>query len=184
MHHLPAATLDRSDAVGAGFGDAVDGHRRLRDDHPGRAGGRSGRPGATPGSTPATWPRRPPGPAGSNCRSRPAIRGQGVRTDPARAVAAARAYLAASDVTGTVQLRGGTTVVVHTTATYHTTFLGIIGIDRLHGDRHRRVPHGPRRRRGRTMTTLRRRRLTGLARRTAADRHPGRPAGHPARPRR
>src|SRR5215207_4427922 len=57
-----------------------------------------------------------------------AIRGQGVRTDPARAAAAAAAYLAASDVTGTVQLRGGTTVIVHTTATYHTKFLGIIGI--------------------------------------------------------
>ena len=60
-----------------------------------------------------------------------AIRGHGVRTDPTRAAAAARAYLAASDVTGTVQLRGGTTVSVHTTATYHTKFLGIIGIERM-----------------------------------------------------
>ena len=60
-----------------------------------------------------------------------AIRGQGVRTDPARAAAAARAYLAASDVTGTVQLRSGTTVIVQTTATYHTKFLGIIGIERM-----------------------------------------------------
>ena len=54
-----------------------------------------------------------------------------MRTDPAQAVAAARAYLAASDVTGTVQLRGGTAVVVHTAATYHTKFLGIIGIDQV-----------------------------------------------------
>ena len=60
-----------------------------------------------------------------------AIRGDKVQTDPARAVAAARAYLAASDVTGTVQLRGGTTVVVTTTAHYDTIFLGIIGIDRI-----------------------------------------------------
>ena len=60
-----------------------------------------------------------------------AIRGQGVRTDPTRAAAAARAYLAASDVTGTVQLRGGTTVIVHTRATYNTKFLSIIGIERM-----------------------------------------------------
>ena len=54
-----------------------------------------------------------------------------MRADPTRAAAAARAYLAASDVTGTVQLRGGTTVIVHTTATYYTKFLGIIGIERM-----------------------------------------------------
>jgi hypothetical protein len=30
-----------------------------------------------------------------------------------------------------VQLRGSTAVIVHTSATYHTKFLGIIGIDRL-----------------------------------------------------
>lgn len=60
-----------------------------------------------------------------------AVRGDGVQTDPGRAVAAARAYLAASDVSGTVTLRGGATVVVTTTATYDTKFLGIIGISRL-----------------------------------------------------
>jgi hypothetical protein len=60
-----------------------------------------------------------------------AIRGQGVGTDPALAAVAARAYLAASDVVGTVQLRGSTSVIVHASATYHTKFLGIIGIDRL-----------------------------------------------------
>ena len=47
-------------------------------------------------------------------------------------VAAARSYLAASDVTGTVSLRGGTTVVVTTTGTYNTKLLGIIGISTLH----------------------------------------------------
>ena len=68
---------------------------------------------------------------GQQLQASRAIRGQGVRADPAQAVAAARTYLAASDVTGTVQLRGGTAVAVHTAATYHTKFLGIIGIDRL-----------------------------------------------------
>jgi hypothetical protein len=68
---------------------------------------------------------------GQQLQASRAIRGQGVRTDPAQAVAAARAYLAASDVTGTVQLRGGTAVVVHTAASYHTKFLGIIGIDQV-----------------------------------------------------
>src|SRR5918994_4681603 len=51
---------------------------------------------------------------GQQLQASRAIRGQGVRTDPARAAAAARAYLAAADVTGTVQLRGGTVVAVHT----------------------------------------------------------------------
>jgi Flp pilus assembly protein TadG len=60
-----------------------------------------------------------------------AVRGHAAQADPARAAAAARAYLAASDVTGSVTVRGGDTVVVHTTATYETKFLGIIGIDSL-----------------------------------------------------
>jgi hypothetical protein len=30
-----------------------------------------------------------------------------------------------------VQLRGGSAVVVHTSATYHTKFLGIIGINQM-----------------------------------------------------
>jgi hypothetical protein len=68
---------------------------------------------------------------GQQLQASRAIRGQGVRTDPALAAAAARAYLAASDVPGTVQLRGSTAVIIHTSATYHTKFLGIIGIDRL-----------------------------------------------------
>ena len=68
---------------------------------------------------------------GQQLQASRAIRGQGVHTDPARAAAAARAYLAASDVVGTVQLHGSTAVIVHTSATYHTKFLGIIGIDRL-----------------------------------------------------
>ena len=51
---------------------------------------------------------------------------------PALAAAAARSYLAASDVFGTVQVRGSTAVIVQTSATYHTKFLGVIGIDQLH----------------------------------------------------
>ena len=60
-----------------------------------------------------------------------AVHGNGVRTDPSQAVAAARAFLAASDVTGSVTLRGGATVVVTTRATYETKFLGIVGISSL-----------------------------------------------------
>src|SRR5215213_1776953 len=66
---------------------------------------------------------------GQQLQASRAIRGEGVRIDNTRAAAAARAYLAASDVTGTVQLRDSTAVVVHTAATYHTKFLGVIGID-------------------------------------------------------
>src|SRR5512133_4191122 len=60
---------------------------------------------------------------GQQLQASRAIRGQGVRTDPALAATAARSYLAASDVVGTVQLRGSTAVIVHTSATYHTKFL-------------------------------------------------------------
>lgn len=60
-----------------------------------------------------------------------AVRGEPVHTDPAQAVAAARRYLAAAHIAGTVSLQGGTVVVVTTTASYSTVFLGLIGIDRL-----------------------------------------------------
>src|SRR5687768_15189052 len=68
---------------------------------------------------------------GQQLQAPDALRGVAVRTDPARAVTAARAYLAASDVSGTVRLRGGATVLVTTTAHYDTKFLGIIGIDQI-----------------------------------------------------
>ena len=68
---------------------------------------------------------------GQQLQASRAIRGEGVRIDNTRAAAAARAYLAASDVTGTVQLRGSTAVVVHTAATYRTKFFGVIGIDQV-----------------------------------------------------
>lgn len=61
----------------------------------------------------------------------PAVRGQGVQTDTVAAKSAARDYLAASDVSGSVTIQGGDTVVVATTDTYQTMFLGIIGLDRM-----------------------------------------------------
>ena len=69
--------------------------------------------------------------AGQQLQPAPAIRGDVLRTDPQRAVAAARSYLAAADVSGTVSLRGGTAVTVTTTASYPTVFLSIIGINEL-----------------------------------------------------
>ena len=60
-----------------------------------------------------------------------AVRGVAARADPVRAVAAARTYLAAADVAGRASLRGGDTIVVTTTATYETRFLGLIGISQL-----------------------------------------------------
>jgi Flp pilus assembly protein TadG len=68
---------------------------------------------------------------GQQLQAPAAVRGQGAHANPARAAAAARAYLAASDVSGSVTIRGGDTVVVHTTAIYQTKFLGILGIDAL-----------------------------------------------------
>src|SRR4051794_31740625 len=69
--------------------------------------------------------------AGQQLQPAPAVRGDGLRTDPQSAVAAARSYLAAADVTGSVSLHGGTVVVVTTSARYDTVFLSIIGIDQL-----------------------------------------------------
>src|SRR3954469_3321099 len=69
--------------------------------------------------------------AGQQLQPAPAVRGQGLRTDPHRAVAAARSYLAAANVTGSVSLHGGTVIVVTTSARYDTVFLSIIGIDQL-----------------------------------------------------
>ena len=70
--------------------------------------------------------------AGQQLQGGAAVRGQGAVVDPARAAAAARAYLAgAGDVTGSATTRGGDTIIVNTTSTYHTTFLSIIGIGSL-----------------------------------------------------
>ena len=61
----------------------------------------------------------------------PAIRGQGVQVDIGAAKTAARDYLAAAEVSGSATIQGGHTLVVTTTDTYQTTFLGIIGLNRL-----------------------------------------------------
>ena len=68
---------------------------------------------------------------GQQLQPGPAMRGETATADRARAVAAARTYLAAADVTGTVAVTGGTTVSVSTTDTYDTTLLGVIGISTL-----------------------------------------------------
>ena len=58
-----------------------------------------------------------------------AIRGLGLETNAGAAVAAANAYLAGAGVTGSVSIQnGGTTLIVRTHDTYHTKFLGIIGL--------------------------------------------------------
>lgn len=57
-----------------------------------------------------------------------AIRGQTPHIDTSRARLAAQAYLRTAGITGTVTITGGDTVVVRVTDTYHTRFLGIIGL--------------------------------------------------------
>jgi hypothetical protein len=58
-----------------------------------------------------------------------AVRGLEVRANPRAAAQAARAYLAASDVDGSVSVQGaGTRLVVTTSDTYSTRFLSIIGL--------------------------------------------------------
>ncbi|MHB1010958.1 MAG: TadE/TadG family type IV pilus assembly protein [Cellulomonas sp.] len=60
-----------------------------------------------------------------------AVLGQAVTLNPAAAVAAADTYLAgAPDIAGAASVNG-TVVVVDTTTTYTTMFLGIIGISSL-----------------------------------------------------
>lgn len=56
-----------------------------------------------------------------------AMRGDGAQVNPAAAVHAAQSYLAAAGVTGSVTLQGGD-LVVHTSDTYQTKFLSIVGI--------------------------------------------------------
>lgn len=68
---------------------------------------------------------------GERIQAAPAITGDYVAVDVAAARSAALAYLAASNVTGTVTVTGGDTVTVHVTASYTPTFLSIIGIGDL-----------------------------------------------------
>lgn len=68
---------------------------------------------------------------GQQLQAAPAIRGQAVRTDIVTATRAAKAYLAASGMTGRVRVTGGDTITVDTNDSYTTTFLSIVGITTL-----------------------------------------------------
>jgi Flp pilus assembly protein TadG len=58
-------------------------------------------------------------------------RGNGGQVDPAAAATAARSYLTAAGVQGTVTVTSPTTLQITTTTTYSTVFLGVIGIGSL-----------------------------------------------------
>lgn len=57
-----------------------------------------------------------------------AVRGIAATVNSARAVSAARAYLSASGIEGSVSIANGTTLVVSTSDTYQPKFLSIIGL--------------------------------------------------------
>jgi Flp pilus assembly protein TadG len=59
-----------------------------------------------------------------------AVRGDGVRIDPAGAARAARAYLSAAGVDGAVRVEGNA-VRVSTSVTYQPVFLGFAGVGPL-----------------------------------------------------
>ena len=60
-----------------------------------------------------------------------AVRGEDLRVDITAAKSAAQDYLRAAGVNGTVTVTGGDTLVVRTTDTYNSKFLGIIGLDAM-----------------------------------------------------
>lgn len=60
-----------------------------------------------------------------------AIRGLGARVNGPQAVAAAKTYLTASGVEGSVGIIDGTTLVVKTSDTYQSKFLSIIGVTNM-----------------------------------------------------
>jgi Flp pilus assembly protein TadG len=60
-----------------------------------------------------------------------AVRGGDLRVDITAAKSAAQDYLRAAGVNGTVTVIGGDTLVVRTTDTYNSKFLGIIGLDAM-----------------------------------------------------
>lgn len=69
--------------------------------------------------------------AGQHIDAGRAIQGDTLTIDPAQARAAAREYLAAAGVDGTIDIRGGDTVTVSVSDTYHTQFLSLIDINHL-----------------------------------------------------
>ena len=60
-----------------------------------------------------------------------AVRGEDLRVDSNAAKAAAQDYLHAAGVEGTVRVVNGDTLIVTTTDTYTSKFLGIIGLDSM-----------------------------------------------------
>ena len=68
---------------------------------------------------------------GEQVQAAPAIAGDFVRVDAVAASQAARAYLSAANVNGSVTVTGGTNLTVEVTDTYHPRFLGLIGITHL-----------------------------------------------------
>lgn len=57
-----------------------------------------------------------------------AVRGLGVQADPYQAAQAARAYLSSADISGSVRVEGGNTIVVTTNDVYQAKFLSIVGL--------------------------------------------------------
>lgn len=72
--------------------------------------------------------------AGQEIQAPAAIRGNGAHADVAAARNAAQRYLSTAGVSGTVEIRSATTVVVSTRTTYNPIFLSIIGIGTLSAD--------------------------------------------------
>ena len=69
-----------------------------------------------------------------------AVRGGPAVADPDRAVQAARDYLHAADLTGTIRLEdGGRAIAVDVPVTRPTVFLGLLGVDQLHVTGHARA---------------------------------------------
>ena len=60
-----------------------------------------------------------------------AVRGEDLRVDLTHAITAAMDYLRAAGVEGTVRVVDGDTLIVTTTDTYTSKFLGIIGLDTM-----------------------------------------------------
>lgn len=70
--------------------------------------------------------------AGEQLDGGQAVRGLSAQADTARAEAAARTYLEASDLDGTVRIAdAGQTVEVSVVGVYETKFLSIVGLTRL-----------------------------------------------------
>ena len=61
----------------------------------------------------------------------PAVRGTNTAANVSAAKAAASRYLAQAGVSGTVSVRGGTTITVTVTDTYQSKFLSIINLDTM-----------------------------------------------------